>query len=96
MEGVRFNILCTVNKANEKHPLDVYRFFRDQCGADFIQFIPIVERENASTLCEVNDYAKLKNMPACHTIFTGVLASHNRAYAKLHISLLVRGLALAL
>lgn len=48
-EGVRFNILCTVNRANENHPLDVYRFFRDSCGAEFIQFIPIVEQENTGT-----------------------------------------------
>jgi uncharacterized protein len=41
---VEFNILCTVNAANENYPLDVYRFFRDEVGAQFIQLIPIVER----------------------------------------------------
>lgn len=40
------NILCTVHAANEHHPLDVYRFFRDELNARFIQFIPIVERLN--------------------------------------------------
>ena len=45
---VEFNILCTVNAVNSKHPLDVYRFFRDELGACYIQFIPIVERENDS------------------------------------------------
>lgn len=44
--NVDFNILATVNAANADHPLDVYRFFRDEVGAQFIQFIPIVEREN--------------------------------------------------
>lgn len=39
---VRFNVLCAVNVANVEHPVEVYRFFRDRCGADFIQFIPIV------------------------------------------------------
>ena len=42
---VEFNILCTVNAVNGRHPLDVYRFFRDELGAQFIQFIPIVEKE---------------------------------------------------
>jgi uncharacterized protein len=41
--GVEFNIMCTVNAANQDKPLDVYRFFRDELGARFIQFIPIVE-----------------------------------------------------
>lgn len=42
--GVDTNILCTVNAANQDHPLEVYRFFRDDLGAAFMQFIPIVER----------------------------------------------------
>jgi uncharacterized protein len=44
---VETNILCTVNAANAGHPLDVYRHFRDELGARFIQFIPIVERFEA-------------------------------------------------
>lgn len=43
---VEFNILCTVNSKNSKHPLRVYRFFREELGARYIQFIPIVERDN--------------------------------------------------
>ena len=39
-------MLCTVNAANQDHPLEVYRFFRDELGARHIQFIPIVERDN--------------------------------------------------
>ncbi|BCW99822.1 MAG: anaerobic sulfatase maturase [Armatimonadota bacterium] len=46
--GVEYNILCTVNSANGDHPLEVYRFFRDALGAEFIQFIPIVERDNTT------------------------------------------------
>lgn len=45
---VEFNILCTVNAINADHPLDVYRFFRDEAHAQYIQFIPIVERVNES------------------------------------------------
>lgn len=46
--GVDFNILCCVHKANVSHPVEVYRYLRDEVGAQFIQFIPIVERDNAS------------------------------------------------
>ena len=42
--GVDVNILCTVNAANADHPVEVYRFFRDELKTHFIQFIPIVER----------------------------------------------------
>jgi uncharacterized protein len=42
--GVDTNILCTVHAANADHPLEVYHFFRDELGAQFLQFIPIVER----------------------------------------------------
>ncbi|WP_327786117.1 EndoS/ChiA family endoglycosidase [Bifidobacterium longum] len=44
------NILCTVHRANQDHPLEVYRYFRDELGARHIQFIPIVERVHASQL----------------------------------------------
>jgi serine-type anaerobic sulfatase-maturating enzyme len=47
---VDVNILCTVHAANQHHPLEVYRFFRDELGAQFIQFIPIIERVSASLL----------------------------------------------
>jgi len=47
---VDVNILCTVHAANQDHSLDVYRFFRDELDAEFMQFIPIVERVSASLL----------------------------------------------
>ncbi len=43
---VDYNILTTVHAANGEHPLEVYRFIRDEVRANFIQFIPIVERDN--------------------------------------------------
>jgi uncharacterized protein len=44
-QAVEFNILCTVNSANSRRPLEVYRFFRDELGVRYVQFIPIVERQ---------------------------------------------------
>ncbi len=41
--GVDFNILACINRESEKQPMEVYNFFKKQ-GAQFIQFIPIVER----------------------------------------------------
>ncbi len=49
---VECNILCTVNSKTGAHPLEVYRFFRDELGCDYIQFIPIVERKEDSDLQE--------------------------------------------
>jgi uncharacterized protein len=43
---VEFNILCTVNSRNGDNPLEIYRFFRDELDAHYLQFIPIVERDN--------------------------------------------------
>ena len=51
---VEFNILCTVNAANQHHGRKVYRFFRDELGATWMQFIPIVERATAETLSIAN------------------------------------------
>jgi uncharacterized protein len=45
---VECNILCTVNSKNAAHPLETYRFFRDELGFPYIQFIPIVERKDES------------------------------------------------
>lgn len=43
---VDFNVLSTVHAANAAHPLGVYRFLRDEVKTQFMQFIPIVERDN--------------------------------------------------
>ena len=43
---VDFNTLTCVNAANAGRGLEVYRFLRDELGSQFMQFIPIVERDN--------------------------------------------------
>jgi len=43
---VDFNVLTCVSAANVHQPLEVYHFLRDEIGAEYIQFIPIVERDN--------------------------------------------------
>ena len=40
---VNFATLSCVNRVTAKHPLEVYRFLRDEVGTKRIQFIPIVE-----------------------------------------------------
>jgi uncharacterized protein len=52
---VDFNILCTVHAANGGHPQEVYRCFRDELGAEFVQFIAIVERDNETGFQEGNN-----------------------------------------
>ena len=52
--GVDVNILCSVHAANAGHPLEVYRFFRDELQAQYIQVIPIVERATPETIAVAN------------------------------------------
>ena len=48
--GVDTNVMCTIHAANQDHPLEVYRFFRDELQARYIQLIPIVERATEQTI----------------------------------------------
>lgn len=61
---VEFNVLCTVNRKNADHPLAVYRFFRDVLKANYIQFIPIVERDNETGFQEGNTVTSRSVRPA--------------------------------
>jgi uncharacterized protein len=48
--GVEYNVLVTVNRINADHPLEVYRFFRDEVRTSWMQFIPAIERINQETV----------------------------------------------
>lgn len=58
---VDVNVLCSVHAANQDCPVDVYRFLRDDLGARFIQFIPIVERATEQLLSLANLEWRAKN-----------------------------------
>ena len=55
---VEFNILTTVHAANAEYPVEVYRFMRDVVKTRFLQFIPIVERDNDTGYQEGNEVTK--------------------------------------
>jgi uncharacterized protein len=42
---VNFNVLCCIHRVNVNHPVELYQFLKDEIGAQFIQFIPIIQRE---------------------------------------------------
>jgi uncharacterized protein len=52
--GVQWNALTTVHAASQDRGRQVYAFLRDECGARFMQFIPIVERATGQTLAAAN------------------------------------------
>ncbi len=51
---VQFNVLTVVNRHNGDHGRRVYSYLRD-CGAEFIQFIPIVEPRGVGRHAETGD-----------------------------------------
>ncbi len=61
--GVEWNILAAMNNKNADYPLRVYRFFRDELNAGFIQFIPIVERVKKRGASRVNAMAEWSVKP---------------------------------
>lgn len=50
--GVERNLLCTVHAGNQDRGAEVYRYFRDELGERFLQFIPIVERVGEAGVSE--------------------------------------------
>jgi uncharacterized protein len=47
---VDWNVLTTIHAVNGDHGSEVYRFLRDELGAAYIQYIPIIERATPETL----------------------------------------------
>ena len=47
---VDWNVLTTIHAVNGDHGGTVYRFLRDDLGATFVQFIPIIERATPESL----------------------------------------------
>ena len=47
---VDWNVLTTIHAVNGDHGRQVYAFLRDELGAKFIQFIPIIERATEQSL----------------------------------------------
>lgn len=41
--NIDFNVLSCVHSGNVEHPVELYRYLRDELKAEFIQFIPIVK-----------------------------------------------------
>ncbi len=64
--GVEFNVLTTLHAANAGHGREVYRFLRDECGARFIQFIPIIERVPDDMIVPLAEIG-VRTVPAPHT-----------------------------
>ena len=52
--GVDWNVLTTIHAVNGDHGAEVYRYLRDELGATFIQYIPIIERATAETLASAD------------------------------------------
>lgn len=87
--GVEFNILCVVSKANVNRVKEVYKFFLDN-GFHYLQFIPALEVDetgkkasfciNASQfgkfLCELYDEWMESGQQASIRIFDGIFAHH--------------------
>jgi uncharacterized protein len=61
--GVEWNALTTVHAQNAAFGREVYRFLRDDCGARFMQFIPIVERVGEAEAGEDVPWSSWRDRP---------------------------------
>ena len=61
--GVEFNALTTLHAANAGRGGEVYRFLRDECGARFMQFIPIIERVPEAALDGTVPWSSWRDRP---------------------------------
>ena len=65
---VDWNVLTTIHAVNGDHGREVYMFLRDELGATFIQFIPIIERATEQTLpvADAGLGSRRQGTPAVH------------------------------
>ncbi len=61
--GVEFNALTTLHAENAGRGLEVYRFLRDECGAHYLQFIPIIERVPEAALDGTVPWSSWRDRP---------------------------------
>jgi uncharacterized protein len=80
--SVDTNILCTVHAVNQDYPLRVYRYFRDDLGAKYLQFIPIVERSRP----EDSDLAERGWRPDSHGRRTLLYLQHGNSVTSRSVS----------
>lgn len=59
--GISFNILATVNRINMEQPLETYRFLKGL--ADYVQFLPVVERMSDAQCAGKNRIAPFSVTP---------------------------------
>ena len=63
--GVPFNTLTVVSGANAKHPLDVYRFLRNELDSTYIQLIPCVNYKGFETAAP--GFWEARSLPVVNT-----------------------------
>jgi len=73
--GVEFNVLVTVNRANADFPLEVYRFLRDEAGADWLQFIPISWSASTPTAAPSTNRGPRSQIARCSPSSSGVFSA---------------------
>jgi uncharacterized protein len=72
-----------VNAANQQHGRTVYRFFRDDLGAKWVQFIPIIERATEQTISIANKgWSEQPGKPRLLYTQTGTLVTERTVGAE--------------
>jgi uncharacterized protein len=54
--NVDFNILACIHAASVTHPLEIYRFLRDEAQVHFMQFIPVVTKKTTPYAITAQQY----------------------------------------
>jgi uncharacterized protein len=84
--GVEHNVLTTVNGVNADHPLEVYRFLRDDAGVTWMQFIPVVEPIGADGLKAAQRLRRKASIVPIMMITSAIAWMIMTAYATMRVS----------